>query len=37
MNYVEGTLTVEGSKWVKKKKRSKVKENLAIGREDQGR
>jgi hypothetical protein len=38
MNCVEGTLNEEGSKWLKKKKRkSEAKENLVVGREDQGR
>jgi hypothetical protein len=37
-NCSEGTLTEEGSKWLKKqKRRSEVKEKLVVGREDQGR
>ena len=38
MNYAGRTQIEEGSKWLKKKKRKKeVRENLVVGREDQGR
>jgi GH18 family chitinase len=38
MNCAEGTLTENGSKWSKKRKRrSEVRKKLVVGREDQGR